>query len=144
MSTSESPHEKPEIIIDEDWKSKVQREKASGQNPTEGPISAESSPSATEPKPSATSDAQYIPAPDFLTLIAMFSTQALVALGMIPDPVKKQPEANLPLARHFIDLLGVLESKTRGNLTPEESETLESNLHYLRMAYLELSTKSKA
>ena len=94
-----------QIIVDEDWKTKVQREKE-GQDQ----IPAEETPVASaDTKPAAGRDAQQIPAPDFLTLVAMFYTQSLVALGMIPDPVKKEPEANLPLARHFIDLLGLLD-----------------------------------
>ncbi|MFO1020390.1 MAG: DUF1844 domain-containing protein [Planctomycetales bacterium] len=140
MTTGDSSQEKPQIIVDEDWKTKVQREKE-GQDQ----IPAEETPVASaDTKPAAGRDAQQIPAPDFLTLVAMFYTQSLVALGMIPDPVKKEPEANLPLARHFIDLLGLLEAKTKGNLTPQEAGTLESSLHDLRMAYLELSSRPKA
>jgi hypothetical protein len=63
----------------------------------------------------------------------------MTALGLLPAPGSDKPEQRLPLARHFIDLLGVLEDKTRGNLTPREEQWLAASLHDLRLAYVELS-----
>ncbi len=77
--------------------------------------------------------------PLFTMLVTMFSTQAMVSLGVVPSPESGKPEPNLPLAKHFIDLLGVLQEKTRRNLTGHESNLLEGSLHELRMAYIELS-----
>jgi hypothetical protein len=83
-----------------------------------------------------------MPPADFGTLVQMFSMQAMVALGAIPHPAAGKPEVQLPLARHFIDLLGVVESKSKGNLTREEASLLDGSLHSLRMMYLEISKKS--
>lgn len=90
--------------------------------------------------PSSPDDIRIPPA-DFAVLITMFSTQAMVALGQIPHPGSGKAEVQLPLARHFIDLLGVVEGKTKGNLTPDESSLLDSTLHFLRMGYLQVSGK---
>jgi len=133
---AQSDQEKPSIIVDEDWKTKVQREKAEEADP------ATDAKSAAEQKPDAEMDFSQLPSADFSMLISMFSTQAMVALGMIPEPSTGKPRTQLPLARHFIDLLSVLEEKTKGNLTDRESSGLTENLHYLRMLYLE-TTKPK-
>ena len=63
-------------------------------------------------------------------------TQALMALGRIPNPITKQSHRNLPTARHFIDTLGMLEQKTAGNLTADERRLLEELQHQLRMMYM--------
>ena len=68
-------------------------------------------------------------------LITTLSTQALASMGYIPDP-SGQNMANLPLAKHFIDTLGVLDEKTQGNLTDEEKNLLTETLHQLRMAFV--------
>lgn len=70
-------------------------------------------------------------------LVSMFSTQAMVAMGVIPNPATGKPESQLPLARHFIDLLDVLAAKTKGNLDTEEQTQLDTTLHQLRMAFVE-------
>lgn len=77
-----------------------------------------------------------IPAARFDTLIQLLGSQALLALGFIPDPQGKT-EVRLPLARHFIDLLAVIEAKTKGNLEESEEKTIERTLHELRVLYLE-------
>jgi hypothetical protein len=83
-----------------------------------------------------------IPPADFPGLVEMFTTQALVALGLIPHPASGKAEHQLPLARHFIDLLGIIEAKTAGNLSTDETSLLGGTLHYLRMSYIEISKKT--
>jgi hypothetical protein len=83
--------------------------------------------------------ADKVPPASFQTLVDMFTTQALVALGRIAHPASGKAEQQLPLARHFIDLLGVIEAKTASHLTPDESALLGGTLHYLRMSYIEIS-----
>ncbi len=73
----------------------------------------------------------------------MFSTQAAVALGMIPHPVTKQHTLELPIAKHFIGMLTVLEEKTKGNLSGEESSFLERTLHQLRIAFVDAEKRAK-
>jgi hypothetical protein len=70
------------------------------------------------------------------SLITILGTQTLMALGQIPDPVSGKPQADLEQANHFIDLLGMLDTKTAGNRTPEEAQLLEDVLHQLRMMYV--------
>ena len=83
---------------------------------------------------------QEIPPARFDILVQLLSSQAILALGLIPDP-QGNTEVRLPLARHFIDLLAILESKTKGNLIGHEAQMLERSLHELRVLFLE---KSKA
>ena len=87
--------------------------------------------------------ASEIPPPSFPVLVSMFSTQAAVALGMIPHPMTKQMSVELPIAKHFIGMLTVLEEKTDGNLSPEEKTFLDRSLHQLRVACLEAERKVK-
>lgn len=87
---------------------------------------------------------EHLPPASFTMLVATLATQATAALGQLPDPLSGKTEVRLELARHVIDTLGILEQKTRGNLTPDEHLTLEGALHQLRLAYVEASTKQAA
>ena len=62
--------------------------------------------------------------------------EALIALGDMPHPTTRKQTANLPQAKYLIDLLGVLEEKTKGNLVAEEEKLLTDMLYQLRMRYL--------
>lgn len=75
----------------------------------------------------------------FESFIMLMSTQALISMGIVPDPTKEDSEPNLPLARHTIDTLAMIRDKTKGNLTRDESAFLEDALHQLRMRYVELA-----
>ena len=81
-----------------------------------------------------------IPPARFDILIQLLSSQAILALGLIPDP-QGNTEVRLPLARHFIDLLAILESKTKGNLDSNEAKILERSLHELRVLFLDKSNE---
>ena len=74
----------------------------------------------------------------FSTFILGLSTQALLHLGEIPNPVTRALETDLESARQVIDILGILAEKTRNNLEPGEQSLLESALYDLRMRYVEL------
>ena len=82
-----------------------------------------------------------IPPASFTVLVSMIATQASVALGMIADPRTNKPEINLDLAKHHIDTLAVLEAKTKGNLTNEETQLLGMATSHLQMAYVGLKNK---
>ena len=76
------------------------------------------------------------PAPlDFDFFIQNLYVAVLVNLGEVEDPISKQTSTNLEAARQTIDLLGILEVKTRGNLDPEEKSHLEGVLYDLRMRF---------
>jgi hypothetical protein len=78
-----------------------------------------------------------VPPATFEFLAHTLFTQALMALGRIPNPITKQAHKNLPTAKHFIDTLAMLEQKTAGNLTTEERHQLEEIQHQLRMMYMD-------
>ena len=73
----------------------------------------------------------------FGTFLVGLSTQALMLLGDIPDPQTGKPELDLVGAQQLIDIIGMLERKTRGNLDREEAQLIEAVLYELRMKYVE-------
>jgi hypothetical protein len=79
-----------------------------------------------------------VPPVDFITFVLSLSTQALVHIG-VSFPGGPPPDVNLPLAKHTIDLLGILEQKTHGNLTGEEDRILAQVLTDLRLRFVEAS-----
>jgi hypothetical protein len=83
-----------------------------------------------------------LPSIDFTTFIASLSHSALMHLGEAPPLDGHPAEKNLPLARQTIDLLGVLEEKTKGNLTGDEERLLGQVLYDLRMRFVEVSKAS--
>jgi hypothetical protein len=70
------------------------------------------------------------------SLLTILGTQAVIALGQMPDPASGKPKVELDQAQHFIDLLAMLEAKTAGNRTPDESALLDDVLHQLRMMFV--------
>ncbi|MEW5723997.1 MAG: DUF1844 domain-containing protein [Thermodesulfobacteriota bacterium] len=81
-----------------------------------------------------------LPEVNFATFVFSLGTSALVNLGELPDPHTNQSCQNLPVAKQTIDILIMLQDKTKGNLTPEEENLLRSLLYELRMKYV---TKTK-
>jgi hypothetical protein len=74
--------------------------------------------------------------PRFLDLVQSLQMGAMAGLGMLPGPDGKRPPVDLPAAKDAIDLLGILQEKTKGNLTKEEEEVLQEGLYHLRMGYM--------
>ena len=74
--------------------------------------------------------------------MGLLSVQAMMFLGQIPNPATGKAETQLPTARYFIDMIGILEEKTKGQLTKEESQILNDTLHSLRMIFMQLSTQT--
>lgn len=103
---------------------------------------------ATEPSPSPGADdeeefseADLADARDptsFVSFLMSIATNAASALGMMEHPVTHQREVDVELGKHWIDILGMLEKKTAGNLTPQEKRMLEGLLADLRMQYVSL------
>lgn len=77
-----------------------------------------------------------LPKIDFATFIFSLNSAVLVHLGIVEDPVVGKPAKDLPLAKQTIDLLGMLEEKTRGNLNPDEENMLKNILYDLRIRYV--------
>jgi len=109
------------------------------------PQSAPEAPPETEPSASAPRGAGSVPALDFSTFIMSLSTSVLFHLGLVAEEEgQAPPPPNLPMARQTIDILEILEQKTRGNLDSEESHLLESLLYELRLRYVELQKRPPA
>ena len=101
--------------VDETWKQHVEKERATSQEPE---------------------NLQELPA-TFDMLVATFGMEALAALGEIPHPVTRKQEVQLAQAKHLIDLLTMLKEKTKGNLTQQESQSLEELCYTLKLKYVE-------
>lgn len=80
---------------------------------------------------------EEFPPADFQYLVLFLATQALLCLGEQPDPATGQKIKNLPGAKHAIDLMSVIQEKTKGNLSEDESQLLESLLYDVRMRYVQ-------
>ncbi|MCC8166891.1 MAG: DUF1844 domain-containing protein [Planctomycetes bacterium] len=79
---------------------------------------------------------------NFLQFIGGFAFQTLVHLGKVANPMTGEAGVDLPNAKYSIDILGILQEKTKGNLTKEEDESLANMLRDLRMTYVEVANKS--
>jgi len=75
-------------------------------------------------------------------LITMCSSPALIGLGIMTTPGQEEPEVDLHLARHFIDLLALLDEKTADQLDEAEQQSIEQALHELRMAFVQIQQAS--
>ncbi len=115
--------EDQKLQIDDDWKSEAAAEKERLSENTE---------TADKAAPAG------MPQADFTGLVQILGMQAMVGLGGMAGPGGQQIPPNLDLAKHYVDLLEVLDKKTAGNLTPEEKQQLDTTLHQLRMAYVEM------
>ncbi len=92
---------------------------------------------------SKASDEDALPHVDFSTFVLSLSHSALMHLGEAPHPDTGKLEKSLPLARQTIDLIALLEDKTKGNLSGEEERLVGQILYDLRIRYLERSKASK-
>ena len=79
----------------------------------------------------------------FIEFVMMQAQNAALFLGQIPNPQTGQGEVNLELAKMFIDQLGMIQEKTRGNLTNEETAVLRNTLSNLQMAFVEVSQQTR-
>ncbi|HWV39890.1 MAG TPA: DUF1844 domain-containing protein [Vulgatibacter sp.] len=79
---------------------------------------------------------------DFTTFVFSLGSSALMHLGDAPHPETGEPARNLELARETIDLLAMLQEKTKGNLTPEEDRFLGALLYDLRVRFIEAAKKA--
>ncbi len=118
----------PKLIIDDDWKSSAQAEK-------------EKLAALEKEKAEQTAKAGPGGLPEhigFKELVSLFATQALMYLGAIPDQ-SGRAMVSLEVAKLNIDLLGVVQEKTKGNLTPEEQEMIDGTVNELRMQFVEVT-----
>ncbi len=121
--------EQPKIIIDDDWKSSAQAEKAKlvAQEQEKAEKAAESGATGGLPENLG-----------FKELVSMLATQALMYMGAFPDQSGRATVA-LDIARLNIELLSVVEEKTKGNLDAEESEMITQTIVELRHQFVEVT-----
>ena len=115
----------PKLHIDDDWKAQAQAEKEKL--------------SKKEEEPALAPARGTIPPPSFTLLVISLASQARICLGDIDDPAAKKKQLDLEAAKHHIDLLEMLDAKTKGNLDDQEKKLLDSVLYELRMRYVQLS-----
>ena len=80
---------------------------------------------------------------NFANLIVYIGQMAAMAFGDMPDATGEHPEPNLEAAGMFVEMLGMLQEKTRGNLTAAESKVLEGLLYDLRMRWVQAQAGQK-
>ncbi|MEO8213092.1 MAG: DUF1844 domain-containing protein, partial [Myxococcales bacterium] len=90
----------------------------------------------------SSSEADALLPVDFHTFILSLGSSALLHLGELDHPDGREARPDLRLAKHTIDIIGMLEEKTRGNLSPPEARLMESLLYDLRLRYIERGQKS--
>ena len=117
--------------VDESWKEEVDRERRLTGGPAPQPSGATPSSAPSSPKRDAPG-----PEGEFEMFISSLSMQAMMALGEMPHPMTGEVQEELEQARYLIDVLGMLQGKTKGNLTPQEEQLLEGILYELRMKYV--------
>ena len=140
--------EQPSLHIDTDWKKQAQEEKRRLAEQEQKKAAAAA---AAPPRPSPTEPAgmpragggpggreRAMPSASFTTLVQSIVTQILFYLGELTAR-GTEPSLNLDMAKHNIDMLGVLEEKTKGNLTEEEQRLIDSALYETRMRYVSVA-----
>lgn len=102
--------------------------------PSKEEVTASESAEAAAPEEDTTD--YQLPKINFATFIFSLNSSVLAQLGLIDDPVTGKKTKHLLLAKQTIDILGMLEEKTRGNLTKDEETMLKNILYDLRMIYV--------
>ena len=115
--------------------------------PDPAPAAASAAPGASpsppaEPPPAPEGKSRgRLPPVDFPTFVLSIGSSVLMHLGEAPLPGGGEPVKDLALAKHSIDILSMLEQKTKGNLNPAEAQLMENLLFDLRLRYVEAAKK---
>jgi hypothetical protein len=80
---------------------------------------------------------------DVPSYVLSYYTQGLVLLGEVPNPYTNKKEEDLQASRHIVDVLSMLQEKTKGNLSKEEDQLLDSVLYELRMKFMAKTNRIK-
>jgi len=111
--------------VDEDWKRQAQEEKRR--------LAAQEQ---RRPTRSQAAAGGSVPKPSFAQFLSGLASQVLISLGEMENPITRRKEVDVAQAQHTIDLLEILQEKTKGNLTPQEEDFLTNILHDLRLRYV--------
>ena len=98
-------------------------------------------PSEAQAAPESETQQEPLPDINFSTFVISLSTQALMHLGEIANPISGKIDADVPAAKQMIDLLGMIKEKTSGNLNANEDHLMQDILFDLRMKYVEAVKK---
>jgi hypothetical protein len=158
--------DQPSLHIDTDWKKQAQEEKrkladeehkraadreaakSAASAPAMSPEDlaptagrpASAGPSSPSRSRSGARGERAIPEASFATLVSSLATQVLLYLGDL-TPRGVEPQVNLDMAKFNVDLLGVIEEKTKNNLTPDEQKMLDNALYEARMRYVSVASQ---
>jgi hypothetical protein len=118
---SDDKEKQPRIIVDDDWKQQAAQEKE------EADRTARDAPQGGE-----------IPPPSLVEIVQMLAMQAAIGLGGFQDPQTGQTiPPQLPVAKHYIDLLELFQQKTAGAVDEQEKQIIDGTLNELRMAFVQ-------
>ena len=121
----------PELQIDADWKAQAQAEKER--------LAQQEQEAAAKGDGDAPGGRGALPAADFKGLVGTLASQAVMGLGAMPDPQGRGVMIDLEGAKFAIDLLAVVEEKTKGNLTEDEDQELAAVLVELRARFVQIT-----
>jgi hypothetical protein len=125
---------KSKLFLDEDWKTQVQAEKEAAKSE---PTKPAAEPAAGE----TTGQPGEMPEPSLPSLVISLATQAMGALGLLAGPDGQPLPAEPEYAKYLIDTIGMLDAKTKGNQTAEETAMFEDALHQLRMTFVAVTSQ---
>jgi hypothetical protein len=123
--------------VDEDWKRRAQAEKETDQakvNPPPAAAAAAPAVPGAPPKP------DLKPHPLFGGLVESLASQALLYMGAMRDPMTGQAHQDLQQSQTMIEMLAMLEEKTKGNLAKEEADMIKQVLDEVRMHFVRITT----
>jgi hypothetical protein len=120
---ADKPGDEPKIHIDSDWKEEARKEKERLKEETEE--GAEGGP---------------LPDPTFGEVVNMILMQAMIGLGGMRTPDGRTIPPDPEIAKHHIELLAVLQEKTKGNLTDDEQRFLDAAIYEMRMRFVQAMT----
>jgi len=162
--------DQPSLHIDTDWKKQAQAEKRKLAEDEQKRAADREAAKATTPTPMAPEDfappagragaggaatspgtassrsrsggrgERVIPEGNFPSLVSSLVTQVLLYIGDL-TPRGVEPQVNLDMAKFNVDLLGVIEEKTKSNLTPDEQKMLDNALYEVRMRYVSVASQ---
>jgi len=128
-----SDEKKDFVIKDRRFFSEEQQEEATDDGPREA---AEEPPAPEDGEGQEPGAETQLPEMNFATFIFSLNSSALVHLGVIDDPATGRKQKNLAFAKQTIDILGMMEEKTSGNLSTDEDNLLKNILRELRLMYV--------
>ena len=135
MAEKEQDQNGPKIIHDEGWKQQAKADKDRlSDKKNDSPDAGDAAESGVPGQPTGP-----LPEASFMTLLNSLVVQAMYALGLIAASENEKPKVDLDLAKYHIETLAVLEEKTQGNLSEEESKALSMALQQMRMQYVAAS-----